>query len=82
MTIKEAIEDLEFERHVKEATCPYRWTHAQEYAYNNLKTIESWKDAPVKAIRYFLGVLWCKHEGIDQEFIEEIISQIEERIHV
>lgn len=81
MTIKEAIEDLEFERHVKEVTCPYKWTKAQEFAYNNLKTISVWKDAPVKAIRYFLNVLWCKHDGIDQEFIDEIISKIEERLH-
>lgn len=82
MSIWEAIEDLEFTREKLIRTCPYKWTRAMEFALNNLRTIANWKKDPVKAIRYFLDVIWMKtNDQFNQEFIDEIISQIEDRMH-
>ena len=41
MTIREAIESLEFEKHVCQSTAPYKWTESLEISLTALRLIEN-----------------------------------------
>ena len=81
MTIKDAIEDLEARKAFLKRTCPHCWDPAIELALIELKERYRYLENPMHMIRKALDLLWCRYEGIDSEFIEEIISQIEDRMH-
>ena len=56
MTIREAIESLEFEKHVCQNTAPYKWTESLEISLTALRLIENNDITYVDEIRDLLRV--------------------------
>lgn len=59
MTIREAIESLELEKHVCQNTAPYKWTESLEIALTGLRLIENNDITYVDEIR---GILRCEYD--------------------
>ena len=81
MKLRDAIEDLEAREAFLDKTCVVYWDPAINTALKALKEKADFADDPLKGISYWLTRLWMKSDSIDTVFMNEIISQIEERIH-
>lgn len=54
MTIREAIECLEFKKHVCQNTAPYKWTESEEIALSCLTLIDNQSIEKTETIREVL----------------------------